>query len=149
MAHKSPILAPGRTSSTVELLPNSSLATRRATDFAPDRILVRDGKTYTDVAYGRLRVSASAQRFIESPGALPTDAQQVDRTWQYVNVKGGPDRRFRNNPVLPVMLYGALDMLYGALDLTSVDGLSWYLQTPRVDAAAAFASVIRSVPAAF
>ena len=46
-----------------------------------------------------------------------------EQTWQYVNVKGGPDRCYANNPVLPIMLYGALD-------LTSPQGLNWQLQTP-------------------
>jgi hypothetical protein len=34
--------------------------------------------------------------------------RQIDRTWQYVNKKGGPDRRFANNRELPVMQYGVL-----------------------------------------
>ena len=115
------------------------VAGKASLHFLPDRLLVRDGRVYTDVAYGRLQASAHSQRFIESPGPLPSDAQQVDRTWQYVNVKGGPDRRFKNNPVLPVMLYGELN-------LSSPEGLSWLVQTSRVDAAAALAEVIRSVP---
>lgn len=105
--------------------------------FLPDRILVRDGRTYSDVAYDHLQVSASTQRFIETPGSLPADALQVDRTWQYVNVRGGPDRRFKNNRVLPVMLYGELD-------LTSRQGLSWILQTSRPDAAKALAGAVTS-----
>ena len=115
------------------------VAGRMSLHFLPDRLLVREGKTYTDVAYVRLRAWASSQRFIERPGPLPSDAQQVDRTWQYVNVKGGPDRRFKNNPVLPVMLYGELG-------LTSPDGLSWLIQTSRVDTAEVLAAVIHSVP---
>jgi len=117
------------------------VAGKSSLHFLPDRLLVRDGKSYTDVAYGRLRVSGRAQRFIETPGGLPADAQQVDRTWQYVNVRGGPDRRFKNNPMLPVMLYGALDM-------TSADGLTWFVQTSRVDAAIAVATAIGPVPLA-
>ncbi|MFJ9775202.1 hypothetical protein ACIRVF_28805 [Kitasatospora sp. NPDC101157] len=39
---------------------------------------------------------------------FPKDSQQVGATWKYVNVKGGPDKRFKNNPQLPVMLYGRL-----------------------------------------
>jgi len=38
-------------------------------------------------------------------GGLPSDAQVVGRTWQYVNKKGGPDRRFNNNPEIPIALY--------------------------------------------
>ena len=46
-----------------------------------------------------------ATRFIED-GVRPTDAQQVDTTYKYVNKNGGPDRRYSYNPVMPVLLYG-------------------------------------------
>jgi len=65
---------------------------------------------------------------------------QVGQTWQYVNVKGGPDRRYKYNPMLPIMLYGSFD-------LTSPQGLSWNLQISRVDAAPAIASVLTAAPA--
>lgn len=107
--------------------------------FLPDRVLVREGKHYTDVAYARLRAHGSGQRFIESSGGLPRDARQVDRTWQYVNVKGGPDRRFKNNPMLPIMFYGTLD-------LTSSDGLSWRIQTSRPEAAPNIAQALAATP---
>ncbi|MGW2217782.1 hypothetical protein ACWCSD_22560 [Nonomuraea sp. NPDC001684] len=46
-------------------------------------------------------------RFIEA-GPVPRDGTVVDSTWRYVNVNGGPDRRFNNNARLPVLLYGRL-----------------------------------------
>ncbi|WP_415131078.1 hypothetical protein [Microbacterium sp.] len=107
--------------------------------FLPDRLLVREGKHYTDVAYARLRAQGNGQRFIESPGGLPRDAHQIDHTWQYVNVKGGPDRRFKNNPMLPIMLYGALD-------LTTIDGLNWQVQTSRHEAAPSIAQTLSATP---
>ena len=55
------------------------------------------------------------------------------------HVKGGPDRRYANNPILPIMIYGLLD-------LSSPEGLSWRVQTSRVEAAAAVASVLSSTP---
>ncbi|MBE1551853.1 DNA polymerase III epsilon subunit-like protein [Mycobacterium sp. OAS707] len=102
--------------------------------FLPDRVLVRDGKRFSDVGYTHLGVSAGETRFIESV-APPGDAIQVDHTWQYVNVKGGPDRRYANNRILPVMLYGTLDF-------TSPQGLRWNLQVSRRDAAAPVAKVL-------
>ncbi len=75
-----------------------------------DRLVVRDGRRFSDVSYGALAARYSPQRFIES-GRTPGDAQQVDTTWRYVNVKGGPDRRFKDNKQLPVMLYGQVDLL--------------------------------------
>ncbi|GAB3922826.1 hypothetical protein GCM10029976_012180 [Kribbella albertanoniae] len=108
--------------------------------FLPDRVLLFDNKRYTDISYRYLRANAYRQRFIESRGSRPKDAQQVDRTWQYVNVKGGPDRRFANNPVLPIMLYGNID--FG-----TPHGLDWRLQISRPDAATAIGAVLSDVPA--
>ncbi|WP_245357548.1 hypothetical protein [Kribbella aluminosa] len=107
--------------------------------FLPDRVLVCDHKRYSDVSYSHLRADGYRQRFIETPGHLPKDAEQVDQTWQYVNVKGGPDRRYSNNPVLPVMLYGQVD-------LSSLEGLDWRLQISRAQAAAHLAEVLAAVP---
>lgn len=107
--------------------------------FLPDRVLLRDGKHYTDISYRHLRAHGYRPRFIESPGRLPNDAQQVGQTWQYVNVKGGPDRRFANNPILPVMMYGNVD-------LSSPHGLDWRLQTSQADAAIVIANTLAAVP---
>ena len=103
-------------------------AGRTSLHFLPDRILVKDGRHYADVAYSDLMTGARSTRFIEAPGSVPSDSQQVDRTWQYVNVKGGPDRRFANNAERAVMLYGQLE-------LSSPGGLYWKVQTSAVYAA--------------
>ncbi|MFG1910570.1 hypothetical protein [Kribbella sp. NPDC048928] len=107
--------------------------------FLPDRVLICDQKRYSDVSYRHLRANGYRQRFIESPARVPRDAQQVDQTWQYVNVKGGPDRRYSNNPVLPIMLYGSVDF-------TSPEGLDWRLQISRAEAAPAIAQALAAVP---
>ncbi|MCS3442159.1 DUF4236 domain-containing protein [Microbacterium phyllosphaerae] len=111
------------------------VAGKTSLHFLPDRVLIREGKSYTDVAYSHLRVHARKQRFIESPGATPKDAVQVDHTWQYVNKKGGPDRRFSSNPVLPIMLYSNLE-------LTSAHGLNWRIQASQQDAAVVVGGVL-------
>lgn len=46
-------------------------------------------------------------RFIEEE-PVPSDTQVVGQTWAKVNKDGGPDRRFRDNFQIPVVLYGAL-----------------------------------------
>ncbi|MFJ1764338.1 hypothetical protein ACIOD2_28740 [Amycolatopsis sp. NPDC088138] len=89
-------------------VPSLESATR-SVYFLPDRILVRDRNTYADLAYGAVSVCPGTTRFIED-GAVPPDAVQVDTTWQYVNKRGGPDRRFKNNRRLPVMRYGEVDL---------------------------------------
>jgi predicted RNA-binding Zn-ribbon protein involved in translation (DUF1610 family) len=114
-------------------------AANSALYFLPDRLLVREGKHYSDIDYSALRIFNQRQRFIES-STPPRDAYQVDTTWQIVNVKGGPDRRYKNNRMLPVMLYGRLIV-------TSASGLHWIVQISRADAAEPVAQVISSAPA--
>jgi DNA polymerase III epsilon subunit-like protein len=106
--------------------------------FLPDRILVREGKHFSDVSYSQLGVRSGQTQFIES-NSLPGDATQVGQTWQYVNVKGGPDRRYKNNRILPIMLYGTADF-------TSTQGLQWQLQVSRADATTAVARVLTAAP---
>ncbi len=111
---------------------------RHALHFLPDRLIVRDGKRFSDVPYGALDTGFHAQRFIESDRP-PRDSQQVDTTWRYVNVKGGPDRRYKNNRQLPVMLYGEIE-------LATPSGLHWQMQCSRPDAAKGVADTVRRAP---
>lgn len=105
----------------------------------PDRVLLHEGGHFTDVTYDELRVESTQTRFIESAGPLLPDALQVDQTWRYVNVKGGPDRRFKDNAVLPVVLYGGLY-------LSSAGGLDWRLQSSSPTAAPTAGNVLTAVP---
>lgn len=50
-----------------------------------------------------------AQKFVETD-SMPSDARVIDYTWQYVNKNGSPDRRYSNNPRIPVMLYYSLTL---------------------------------------
>ena len=84
--------------------------------------------------------NSTSEQFIEDSGVAPADAVQVGWTWRFVNVKGGPDRRYANNRQLPVMQYGSLY-------LTSPQGLYWRLQVSRADAAPAVASALSGAPA--
>ncbi len=111
---------------------------RQGLHFLPDRLLVRDGKQFSDIDYGTLASRSSPERFIESK-RKPRDSQQVDTTWQYVNVKGGPDRRFKNNPQFPVMLYGEVD-------LSAPNGLHWLLQFSQVPLAEQLAHTLSGAP---
>ncbi len=112
---------------------------RQELHFLPDRLLIRDGKRFSDLDYGSLASACSPQRFIES-NRKPRDSQQVGTTWQYVNVKGGPDRRFKNNRQLPVMLYGEVD-------LSAPSGLHWLMQFSRAPLAERLAQALRAAPA--
>ena len=115
----------------------------RAVYFLPDQIVVRDGKDFAGFRYPEVRASAAPQRFIET-GVPPRDSQQVDSTWRYVNVKGGPDRRYKNNPRIPIMLYGRL-VVSGPQGLH----LEWNCSkvSAAMVAAQSLAQAARSIPA--
>ena len=96
---------------------------RQALYFLPDRVLVWTANGVGAVGFDQIEVSSGDRRFIED-GRVPGDSKVVDRTWRYVNKKGGPDRRFNNNRELPVVLYDELL-------LTSRSGLRELFQTSK------------------
>ncbi len=111
---------------------------RHALLFLPDRVLVRSFGDWSDADYQHLRVTCSRQRVIEYEQP-PRDGTQVDSTWQFVNVRGGPDRRYRNNPQLPIMEYGHLT-------LTTLNGLRWVIDCSRPEVAERFATALSHRP---
>ena len=113
---------------------------RQALHFLPDRLLVREGRRFSDVPYRSLTVDSAPNRFIED-GGVPGDSQQVDTTWRFINKSGGPDRRFNNNRQLPVMLYGRLV-------LSSKDGLLWLIDVSKAALADQVATAIKAAPRA-
>lgn len=80
--------------------------------FYPDRILAFQGKAVGAIEYKNLIIESVSTRFIEHE-TIPPDAEVIDRTWQYVNKKGGPDRRFKNNKELPICRYNELNLSTG------------------------------------
>ena len=78
--------------------------------FFPDRLLVYDSNEVGAVSYQALEMDSTVMRFVESE-RVPRDAEKIGTTWQYVNKKGGPDRRFRNNREFPLMQYGLLALV--------------------------------------
>jgi hypothetical protein len=112
-----------------------SLVTRRRAIFLlPDRAVIREGAIYADVPYSKLRVEFTYSRYIES-GRAPRDAEVVDHTWRFVNVKGGPDRRFNNNARLAVTRLAQIS-------LSTDGGLQSILQFSRQDVAYSFAGAV-------
>jgi hypothetical protein len=104
----------------------------------PDAILVMVGDNVAGLSFGDIQVDRRQTRFIED-GAPPSDAMVVGETWQYLNRKGGPDRRFKNNRQLPICLYGEID-------IRSAGGLNERIQCSRVDACEQFASAVAAMP---
>lgn len=123
-----------------ELVTNVQVPTRTAGRtsqlFLPDRVLVRENRNYVDAAYDELEISDATTRFVESPGRELPDTKQVGTTWQYVNKGGGPDRRFANNPILPIVNSGEVV-------ITIPGGLRWQLQISRSESASYPANALR------
>lgn len=76
--------------------------------FLPDCVYMIQGSSCEALHYEHIKWSSSMTIFVES--SAPKDSQVVGQTWQYVNKKGGPDRRFSYNPMLVECSYGRLDV---------------------------------------
>jgi hypothetical protein len=57
-------------------------STGRSVYFLPDRILVKDARTYADFQYADLQIQSHCERFIEN-GLTPSDSTRVGTTWKY------------------------------------------------------------------
>jgi hypothetical protein len=110
-------------------------AGRQTLYFLPDRLLVYDANGIGAISYRTLEISTGQQRFVEHGGVTP-DATVVDRTWQYVNKGGGPDRRFRHNPQLPICLYDELTF-------RTSTGLNEVIQVSRAGLGEGFSAAVR------
>ena len=109
--------------------------------FFPDRLFIYSPSGVGALTYESLSITVKSTRFIED-GSPPRDAQVVDRTWRYVNKKGGPDKRFKDNRELPVCLYDEVQ-------LSSSTGLNAVLNLSRNNTASDFAASVRSMVSAF
>ena len=94
---------PARVMSNVSV--PSLVSSRQQIYFFPDHILVCQNNEvrivpYTDIKIENLKIV----RFSETE-EVPCDSKIVDKTFQYVNRNGGPDRRFANNPEIPIVEY--------------------------------------------
>lgn len=107
--------------------------------FLPDHLLVYDGPNIGAVSYRSVDFAVVPQRFIED-GGLPGDATVVDYTWRYVNKKGGPDRRFNNNPRIPICVYDELH-------IRTASGLNEILQLSRAGIGEGFTAAVRHLGA--
>ena len=108
--------------------------------FLPDRILVWDMGGVGAISYAQLSANSRQQRFIED-GNVPSDAKIVGSTWRYVNKKGGPDGRFRDNRELPIALYDEIL-------LKSASGLQEAFQVSKLDLGVQFVTSLGEMSAA-
>lgn len=121
-------------------LPTPSIPVGKQTlYFFPDSLLVFDSNKVGAVAYDALQLDVGEVSFIED-GSVPRDAVIVDHTWKYVNKKGGPDRRFRDNRQLPVARYQTLH-------LRSRTGLNELLHISRLNLVQPVSQTVRDLVA--
>lgn len=107
---------------------------RQTLAFMPDRLLVFEPGAVGAIPYGDLDLDLADVRFVEDE-PVPRDATVVDHTWRYVNKKGGPDRRFKDNRQIPICLYGQIHF-------RSATGLNEVVQSSRAGVTEAFGRAV-------
>ena len=75
--------------------------------FFPDKLFLIQGVKVCAFSYNDISLSSGTTKFIEEE-RVPSDSKIVGRTWKYVNISGGPDKRFKGNRELPICLYGQI-----------------------------------------
>lgn len=105
--------------------------------FFPDMILVFESAGIGAVSYENLAITISSSRFIEEE-SVPRDTEIVDHTWKYVNKRGGPDKRFKDNKQIPIVLYE--DVRF-----TSNTGLNERVQLSKTGITQDFVDAIKKV----
>lgn len=103
----------------------------------PDKLLIFSPSGVGAISYRNLKISTAPSRFIESDSP-PRDAERVGITWKYVNKKGGPDRRFKDNCEIPIMLYEEIQ-------LSSDTGLLKLIQVSKVGLGAELAGALKAM----
>jgi hypothetical protein len=103
--------------------------------FLPDRILVYEGDEIGAVPYGSLTFTVGPSTFVESD-TVPFDSEVIGRTWRYTNKGGGPDRRFSNNPQIPLVRYASMTM-------QSSGGLNYLIQASNMQKATSFVQAVK------
>lgn len=77
--------------------------------FLPNKVLVHDRNKTIGLNFQELNFYFGENTFVEDQGAL-SDSEIIGYTYRYVNKKGGPDRRYKDNPQYPRCLYGTIDI---------------------------------------
>lgn len=110
---------------------------RQVLAFMPDRLLVFDSAAVGAISYSDLSLDVAESQFVEEE-AVPQDATVVGKTWRYVNKKGGPDRRFKDNREIPICAYEQIH-------LSSRSGLNEVIQVSRRGSGTALSQALASM----
>jgi hypothetical protein len=81
--------------------------------WCPGFLMMRDsGADFALIEYKEVQSELAPSHFVEEE-TVPTDAEVVGQTWKKANKDGSPDRRFKDNYSIPIVLYGALSFESG------------------------------------
>jgi hypothetical protein len=105
--------------------------------FFPDRMLFVERNQVGAVEYNSLSIRVRRVNFVEDD-AVPSDARVAGQTWKHPNRNGGPDRRFKDNRLIPICVYE--EVLF-----ESRSGLNEMIQLSREGVAQPFADALRSL----
>lgn len=105
--------------------------------FFPDRLLVFMRGKFGVISYSELDLDVSLSKTIEM-GSVPPDAKVLEMTWKYLNKKGGPDKRFKDNRQVPIVAYEKIT-------LQSSSGLNWPIQVSRQGVGSAWKKAIEGL----
>lgn len=105
--------------------------------FLPDRLLLKRNSKFAAVQYSNLNIHVLRVNFREYSG-IPSDAAVIDYTFKFVNKGGGADRRFSNNPKIPICAY---TKYYFSSD----EGINEIIMTSKSDALDSFVIHLKTV----
>jgi len=110
---------------------------RQTLHFQPDRLYVFESKTVGAVPYSDLRIEIEPMELKET-GPAPRDAEVVGKTYKHARKDGKPDKRFKDNPEIPIVVYETVHF-------ASETGLNECIQLSRKGAGEAFRSAIAAL----
>ncbi|MBN1699224.1 MAG: J domain-containing protein [Spirochaetales bacterium] len=102
--------------------------------FLPDCVLVKRKNRYAHYGYSDIFLYYAEKPSLERKSP-PTDAQIIGQRWLHPNRDGTPDRRYRHNPRIPLMLLSELLVYFKG-------GFQSYLQISAVRIAFSFYSFL-------
>lgn len=76
----------------------------------PDRVLISKSTTLAAIDICNIKTSISIQPLAIEPNSIPEDAYVAEYKYLHTNNDGSPDKRYKNNPSLPVIHYGRIDV---------------------------------------
>ncbi len=77
--------------------------------FLPNKVLVHDKKKTMGLNFPELSFEFGETPFVEQQGA-PSDSEIDGYTYRYMNKKGEPDKRYKDNPKYPKCIYGTINI---------------------------------------